>query len=366
MAYHARFSPSGADGWSACADWASDPTGSKYARKGTATHDVAHMAGTDGKPAAAYHGRIIDVDGEAIQVDDEMVEIAQAFLDTAVPGETFLEQCLPIGHLTGEDGATGTADRVTIADTEMVVDDLKTGRGVRVDAEQNKQLTLYAQAAVDQFAVLYDFTHVRMRIVQPPLNHVSEWVLPVEALAEFVLAITPATEVVPGEKQCRWCAKKANCKALQASVAADLESAQPPADADDARIATLLGRLDLIEDWCKSIRAEAERRLFAGHDLPGYKLVEGKKGSRAWADETLVETVLKSMRLRQDEMYQFKLMSPTQLEKSLKDQPKRWARLEQHITQKSGGPAVVPATDKRPAISVAVDPSEFTPITETA
>jgi len=57
-------------------------------------------------------------------------------------------------------------------------------------------------------------------------------------------------------------------------------------------------------------------------------------------------------------------MSPTQLEKSLgKEHPKQWARLQEHITQKSGGPAVVPSSDKRPAISLAVSSEEFTPIT---
>lgn len=305
------------------------------------------------------------VDGEGYAVDDEMVECVQAYLDLAVPGETFVEQRLPISHITGEDDAHGTADRVTIAGDEIVVDDLKTGKGVAVRAEGNKQLAIYAQAVVDQFSAIYDFSQVRLRIVQTRMDHVSEWVLSVPALYEFVASIKPATEVVPGEKQCRWCARKATCPALRAAVQADVESAQPPADADDVLLASLLGKTEIIEDWCKAVRAEAERRLFAGKTLPGYKLVEGKKGARSWADETLVETVLKSMRLRQDEMYQFKLMSPTQLEKSLKDQPKRWARLEQHITQKSGGPAVVPSTDKRSAISVAVDPSEFTPITET-
>ncbi|EXI92407.1 MAG: hypothetical protein AW12_00618 [Candidatus Accumulibacter sp. BA-94] len=51
------------------------------------------------------------------------------------------------------------------------------------------------------------------------------------------------------------------------------------------------------------MRAEAERRLIAGISVPGFKLVEGKKGPRAWDDPTQVESLLKSMRLKAAEMY---------------------------------------------------------------
>lgn len=360
MKKHAKFSPSGADGWSACSEWASDPKGSDYANWGTAAHEIAEVAFTEDKPAAAYLGRLVEVDGQHYEVDDDMVECVQSFLDAKVDGETFVEQRLPISQITGEDDAHGTADRVTIAGDEIIIDDLKTGKGVKVDAENNKQLAIYAQAVVDQFSMLYDFTQVRMRIVQPRINHISEWALSVEALYEFVSNIKPATQVTPGEKQCRWCAKKATCKALSAQV---LLTTGEPTDPEDERLAALLGQVDLIEDWCRAVRAESERRLFDGRTLPGWKLVEGKKGARAWTDDTAVETLFKSMRLRQEEMYQFKLISPTAAEKILKEQPKRWSRLQEFITQKSGSPAVVPATDKRPAIRP--DLPEVTAIPET-
>lgn len=362
---HARYSASGADGWSACADWTSDPTGSKYANRGSAIHELAYKAGIAGKPATDFAGHIIHIEGENHHVDDEMIEIAQAYLDEAIDGETFLEQRLPISQITGEADANSTADRITLAQHELIIDDLKTGRGIKVDAEYNKQLGIYAKAAVDHFSLLYDFTHVRMRIIQPPLGHVSEWALSVEALDEFINGITIATKVAPGEKQCRWCSKKATCQALAASVSAEFEAIQPVSDADDARLAKALAKVELIEAWCRAVYAEAEQRIKDGKQIPGYKLVDGKKGARAWDDEKTVEDMLKAMRLRQDEMYQFKLMSPTQLEKALKDNPKRWAKLQEHITQKSGSPVVVPVTDKRSPIST-VCSTEFQPISEAA
>jgi hypothetical protein len=38
-------------------------------------------------------------------------------------------------------------------------------------------------------------------------------------------------------------------------------------------IALALSAVDLIEDWCSAIRAEAERRLHQGVPVTGYKLV---------------------------------------------------------------------------------------------
>ncbi len=61
--------------------------------------------------------------------------------------------------------------------------------------------------------------------------------------------------------------------------------------------------------------------------------------------------------------YDQKLISPTTAEKVLKDQPRRWARLQAHITQKSGSPSVVPVADPRQALSPAISSSEFQPVT---
>jgi hypothetical protein len=54
------------------------------------------------------------------------------------------------------------------------------------------------------------------------------------------------------------------------------------------------------------------------------------------------------MRLTQDEMYKSTLKSPAQMEKQLKDSPKRWARIEKFITQKEGKPSVAKESDPRP------------------
>ena len=118
-------------------------------------------------------------------------------------------------------------------------------------------------------------------------------------------------------------------------------------------LGSAMDKVALVEQWCKSVRGETERRLLAGEEVPGYKLVEGRKGNRQWADEEAAEAAFKRARFRIEQMYDLKLISPTKAEKLLAGNPRRWAKLEKLITRSDGKPSVAPATDRRPAKAVA-------------
>ena len=182
----------------------------------------------------------------------------------------------------------------------------------------------------------------------------------------------------PGEKQCRFCKAKATCPALLAEVTdivhetatladfADLMPVQPNSDTSDNYLSIAMSKVDLVEGWCKAVRAETERRLLDGKAVDGWKLVEGRKGNRAWTDEAEVEEMFKkSFRLRDDEMYTRKLISPTAAEKLLKDNPKRLKRAMELTSRAEGKPSVAPAADKRPALAVSNLADEFRTILET-
>jgi hypothetical protein len=169
----------------------------------------------------------------------------------------------------------------------------------------------------------------------------------------------PDAPLVPGEKQCRFCKAKAVCPALAAEVAEVVsgsatldEFVAPDTTTGDNYLSVAMSKVELVEHWCKAVRAEVERRLLAGQSVDGYKLVEGKRGNRKWNNETEVEALFKSFRLRQDEMYDYSLISPTKAEKLLKDTPKRWERAQALISRAEGKPSVAPATDKRSALTV--------------
>jgi phosphopantothenoylcysteine synthetase/decarboxylase len=122
---------------------------------------------------------------------------------------------------------------------------------------------------------------------------------------------------------------------------------------DTAPLAAAMSRVDLVEQWCKAIRAEVERRLLNAEPVPGFKLVEGRKGNRAWADEKVAEAAMKSLRLTRDQMYDLKLISPTTAEKLLKKTaPAKWDKVNDLILRADGKPSVAPATDKRPEMVV--------------
>jgi len=127
-------------------------------------------------------------------------------------------------------------------------------------------------------------------------------------------------------------------------------------DASDERLATLMDAADMIEGFAKAVRAELERRLLKGNFTDArYKLVEGRMGNREYEDEDAAEAEMKAMRLKSDEMYSKKIISPAQAEKLLKEKnPRKWAKLQKLIVQRPGKPSVAPASDKRPALSMAI------------
>ncbi|CAH0445685.1 hypothetical protein LMG10661_01869 [Ralstonia syzygii subsp. syzygii] len=409
MSTHAQLSPSSAHRWLHCSGSVAleaecPDDSSDFADEGTAAHELAAMSLTNEQDASAFLGRVIDVNGKGWEVTPEMAEHVQKYIDyvRALGGELMVEQRLSVEAITGEVDAKGTSDAVVLIGEELVIVDLKYGRGVKVDAERNEQLQIYALAALGEFEFLGDFKRARLVIVQPRLDHIGEWDCTVEALRTFGQEVTRSAErcfsalkyygnykelheryLTPGNDQCRFCKAKAVCPALRdhvlSTVADDFVDVSKPvaqqiehADertVDNAILGNLLGAVDLIESWCKAIRAKAEAELLAGHLVSGFKLVEGRRGARRWMNDAEVEQTMKSMRMKAEEMYDFTLISPTTAEKLHKVGtigPRQWPKLQSLITQSEGKPSVAPESDKRPALVIQATADEFADVTETA
>jgi hypothetical protein len=372
-----------------------------YAAEGTAAHELLEMVLTNEVPALGYVGRIIQADGFDIEVTDEMAEYIQGVADRVKDyqgddGVLFVEQKLCYADYIGvprEEG-WGTGDVVIARGDEIIVIDLKYGKGQWVDVKENPQLSLYGLGALDKFnGIAGDFTRVRLVIDQPRISEKpSEWDTTVEKLeawgrstARSVVntcrtaegnadlkgdATWQETFLRPGEDQCKFCKAKAKCPKLRDEVAAtvfettaaspdEFAEAELPytsyASQDADWVAACLNKVDLIEDWCKAIRADADRRLLNGEPVRGYKVVAGKKGHRSWGNATEVEELMKSMRLKTEEMYSLKLITPTAAEKLTKDGtigPRQWPKLKALITQADGKPHVAPESDPRPALDL--------------
>jgi acetyl-CoA carboxylase alpha subunit len=94
--------------------------------------------------------------------------------------------------------------------------------------------------------------------------------------------------------------------------------------------------------------------------------VQGRKGARQWADAKAAEDVLKAMRVKAEDMYEMKLISPTTAEKLHKAGvigPRQWPRVQELIVQNEGKPHVAPESDSRPALVVTPVVEEFADLT---
>ena len=403
MSKHATLSPSSAHRWMACAaaplmERDIEDTASEFAAEGTVAHAVAEAVLAGKRPdAASCVGLDIEADGFVITVTDEMAETLQVgyidqVLSIAEDGDLLVEQELDIGWITGEDGAIGTADAIVLRDNQLVVVDLKYGRGERVCAPGNAQGRMYMAAALEAFDLLGAIETVTFVIIQPRLGHASEETLTAAEIRDWVQSVaTPAAKAAtdilngaepkfaPDAKTCRWCRAKSTCTALAAHVAATVaddfidltkmdEAVETiksalPRTLDSATRAELLHVLPLIEDWCKAIANASREDLMAGLPVPGWKLVEGRRGSRRWRDAAEAEAAMKAMRIKREDMYDMTVKSPTQAEKHLKKGgvvgDRQWAKLAALIEQPQGKPTVVPETDPRQAI-----PPDFETIKE--
>ena len=180
---HALLSPSASKRWIECprsarlTEFLLDIT-SSYASNGTLAHSVAegklkHWFGRAGaKPKCE--------DAEMDEYTDDyasfVLEQAAALTSPAV----YVEQRVDCSMYIPE--CFGTCDALIVSEGVLHIIDLKSGSGIRVDAEGNDQIRIYSLGALAMFGFLYDIATVRMSIFQPKLGNCSTWEIPVEEL----------------------------------------------------------------------------------------------------------------------------------------------------------------------------------------
>lgn len=333
---------------------------SSFAAEGTACHELAERCLREERVAKEWIGKVVN----SFEVTDEMAEAVQYYVDyvNMQRGVKFYEQRVSYNHIAA--AGFGTADCLVFQDKVLHVIDAKFGSGVKVYADNNEQLMLYAVGAVREFGQTYKVEDVVMHIVQPRLDHINATSISVKELenwaTDFVkpaakLAMAEDAPLVPGPKQCRWCKAKAVCGALArenfeiAYGAFDnLDEADKTVDhltltADE--LATVVSKIDQISSWVEAVKKHTTDLLTAGGVVPGWKVVEGRS-IRKWADEKEAEERLTN--LLGHEAFVSKLKSPAQAEKSLGREAS--SEVADLIIKPDGKPVLARESDQRPAL----------------
>ena len=366
MATHARLSASSASKWLNCpgsiqAEENIVEKPSKFALEGTSAHSLAELCLVNNREAKSYLNQIIPETGW--KVDNEMADFIQNYIDyvESIKGNRMVE--VRVDFSTWVPDGFGTSDIITITDTTLHIIDLKYGQGIRVDADDNSQLKLYALGAIADFGYLYDIETVILHIMQPRLDHISVFeISAVDLLAwgDYVktraaMCDMPNAPRVAGESQCRWCKAKPTCPELmrltESALVADFtDISVSPKSPDKLSMRDLRFALDnkkLIISWLDSVEEVAFERLSAGEDFAGYKLVHGRS-SRSWADLQVATSVL--VEELGDAAYSApKLITVAQAEKTFGK--KKVKLLEGLVTKHEGKPTMVSESDTRQEIS---------------
>lgn len=164
---------------------------------------------------------------ETDQVTDVYAEFClstiEAMRRSGVEPLILIEERLDYSHIAPQ--GFGTGDLVLVGKDEdgtglIHVIDFKGGRGVRVEAEMNSQMLLYAAAALNSYGFLVDPEIIRMSIVQPRLDNISTFQMTVEELNAWAESIKPIARMAfegKGEQRtgdwCIFCKAKPVCRA---------------------------------------------------------------------------------------------------------------------------------------------------------
>ena len=390
---HALLSPSGAKKWLACsASLACEKdipnTSGKAAISGTAMHTISeihlnqYIKGT-ALPLEREVGAYVLDEGKgqikalispmkgAVLITADMIEqvrkytdYCKAIIDVATYAKLEMRVNLTEVLHPGYEGVEtfGTADLVAVqelANTDghmLIIGDLKTGRH-RVEAKENKQLMLYALGVYRRLKRRYNITTVRLVIFQPYAGGASEWDISVEGLELFakfaqkraLLALDAyfrgkknlkASDFKPSVDGCQWCRFSEQCaartKTVNSVLAEELED-DFVLELTPEQLVAEYEKLPLLRQHIDKVEKAMAAALHSGKKVPGYKLVEGRPGNRAWKDAEKVTE------LYGDKLTKEVLMSPTEAVKVIPEE-----ELKDFITRKPGAPCVATADDKRP------------------
>ena len=373
MPKHAYLSASASHRWLACPPSAKlcaniPDQASEYAQQGTDCHELcAYLV------EKALGREVIDPTENLTYYDAEMQNCAEEYRNYVLEQieaakefckdpQVMIEQRLDFSRWV--ENGFGTGDCVIVADEVLQIIDYKHGLGVLVstgDDEHggNSQMMCYALGALEVFGDIYDINQIKMTIFQPRRENISTYTISRDNLLKWaneVLAPTAQLAYV-GEGEfkagdhCTFCKVKATCrKRAEYNLELAKYDFEMPATLDDTEIAAILEKVDEMISWGNDIKEYALQQAQSGVHFEGWKVVEGRS-NRKYTDEAAVAFAVKDAGF---DPYEKKLLGVTAMS-TLLGKKKFEELLGGLIYKPPGKPALVPESDKRPAMNTAIE-----------
>jgi len=341
---HAKWSPSGSPRWLKCSasvtavspEALARDTSSPAAERGTMLHELA---------ADVLTGQIDQNDPAAALDVMAIVDYVNYVRDHEEDfnNQIHIEVNCHLTPITGEDGATGAIDALVVNDKLLKVIDLKTG--MHPVEPSSSQLMIYGAACCYEIEyngpvelIVHQGGHAKVHETHSEtLLAYAAGVRQYVAMAEQA-ALKGKHSYNAGEDQCRFCPHVIECQELQSyRNALAAQEFSVPEDTD--KLADDLEMIPPLMAWAKAVQEHAQGLALKGNEIPGYKLVRANT-MRKWVGEEELVAVLG------DAAYDRKLIGIGAGEKLLD------AETMNALTIKpEGQPVLVPASDKRPAIT---------------
>lgn len=369
---HALLSASGAHRWLHCTPSARleetiPESTSEYAEEGRLAHDIAELklrkAFTEPMGPRKFNSQIKKFQENPLY-NQEMLTHTDAYLDYVsgiVHGFSStpyiaVEKRLDYSAYAPE--GFGTGDCIIIGGNAIHVIDFKYGKGVPVGAVENPQMMLYALGALSEYSILYAIDTVKIAIVQPRLDSISEYEIIVDDLLYWATHVVMGAaekafkgegEFVPGD-HCRFCRAKALCRARSDFyVALEEHNFLTPPIISNEEVGQILLRAQELKKWVSDLEEYALAECLAGNEIPGWKAVEGRS-VRQFADHDQAFNVLLANGYEKALLYENKPITLAATEKLI-GKAKFKELLCDHVNTPPGKPTLVAASDKREAIT---------------
>lgn len=396
---HSVFSPSGSKMWLTCSGslipnlFAPDDAGIEAAY-GTVAHGIGEeWLKTGVRPSHRVGSQEIVYSGDwgfLIDIDDVMLDYVQQYVDYCewLPGEHFVETKVYFSELTPIPKQGGTADHVACWPGNMIITDLKMGKGVHVYAKGNTQALLYALGFFYAWDHKYHFEKFVIRIAQPRRDNFDEWTVDRAYLLKFAKYVQKRAARAwvqnaprnPSGEACQWCKIKKTCTALAKSMVdmtegtfddlatevtrSDMASFKESLGAKTALNTPDVTQLDTsdlerilkfrpaAEKFFAAAGDELFRRANDGEKVVLWKIVDGRS-HRAYRNPKAAGEHLVKLGLKRSDVFSTDVISPAQAEEALRKIGIKGKALEAEmgslVFKPPGKPTLAPVEDRRTA-----------------